>query len=47
MPMQWSSPALRFANVEVTADFFSAHFGIEETFAADWFISLRPSTRGW
>lgn len=38
-------PVLMTNRVQETADFYREHFGFEETFATDWYVSLRHATR--
>ncbi|MEV7693766.1 VOC family protein [Microbacterium sp. NPDC089189] len=37
-------PVLQVADPRAAAAFFTAHLGFEETFAAEWYVSLRSGT---
>lgn len=41
MPKQRCYPVLMVEDVKAAARFYSAHFGFEEAFATDWYVSLR------
>jgi len=46
-PMSMTSiyPVLMTDRVQETADFYREHFGFKETFATDWYVSLRHAVR--
>jgi uncharacterized glyoxalase superfamily protein PhnB len=45
MKLQSSYPVLMVEDARVAADFYVEFFGFEETFANDWYVSLRHGQR--
>jgi uncharacterized glyoxalase superfamily protein PhnB len=45
MTLQSSYPVLMVEDARAAADFYVRFFGFEESFATDWYVSLRHSTQ--